>query len=182
MHDHVPIMLAEVLECLRPAPGEIAVDCTLGGGSHALAILERIQPGGRLIGLDVDPLELPRAEARIRAAGFGPEACRVLQASFGELPRLLAAEQITAVDMILADLGVSGMQHDDPERGFSYKVAGPLDMRMDPTRGEPASQLVARLDQATLAATLTENADEPHADLIARVVKEKAPVTTNALE
>ena len=179
---HIPIMLAEVLECLRPAPGEIAVDCTLGGGGHALAILERIQPHGRLIGLDMDPIELPRAEARLRTAGFGPGVCRVHQASFAELPRVLAVEQVTAADIIIADLGVSAMQHDDARRGFSYKVAGPLDMRMDPTRGETASELLARLDEAALAATLTENADEPHAPLIARVLKEKAPVTTNALE
>ena len=179
---HIPIMLAEVLERLRPSPGDVAVDCTLGGGGHALAILERLQPGGRLIGIDIDPFELPRAESRIRAAGFGPDTCQVRQASFADLAGVLALEQVAEADVVLADLGVSSMQHDDPQRGFSYKVAGPLDMRMDPTRGEPASALLDRLDEAALAATLSDNADEPHAALIARVLKEKAPATTNALE
>src|SRR5712671_2766455 len=128
---HRPIMVDEVLRCLRPAPGEIAVDCTLGGGGHAQAILERVQPGGRLIGLDVDPLELPRTEARLRAAGFGADTFIARHGSFAGLPQVLAAEGLAAADLILADLGVSSMQLDNPDRGFSYKVAGPLDMRMN---------------------------------------------------
>jgi 16S rRNA (cytosine1402-N4)-methyltransferase len=179
---HVPIMLGEVLRALRPAPGEVAVDCTLGGGGHALAILERLQPGGRLIGLDIDPIELPRAEARIRAAGFGPGIFTARRASFADLPRVLAEERVAAVDLILADLGVSSMQHDDPGRGFSYKVAGALDMRMDPSRGEPASALLARLDEPAIAALLTENADEPHAELIASLLAHAPIATTHALE
>jgi 16S rRNA (cytosine1402-N4)-methyltransferase len=179
---HIPIMPAEVLQCLRPRPGDVAVDCTLGSGSHALSILEQIQPGGRLLGLDVDPIELPRAEARLRAAGFGPDVCQVRRASFADLPAVLAAERMVAADVILADLGVSSMQHDDPARGFSYKTAGPLDMRMDPTRGEPATALLARLDEAALAALLTANADEPHAEVIARLLKNVTLTTTHALE
>ena len=179
---HVPIMLGEVLQCLRPAPGDIAVDCTLGGAGHALAILDRIQPGGRLIGLDIDPIELPRAEARIRAAGFGPGAFTACQASFGDLAPVLAEQGVVAADVILADLGVSSMQHDDPSRGFSYKMPGPLDMRMDPSRGEPASDLLARLDPSSLAALLTENADEPYAALIAERLSRAAVTTTHALE
>jgi len=175
-------MLGEVLRCLRPAPGEIAIDCTLGGAGHALPILERLQPGGRLIGLDVDSLELPRAEARVRAAGFGAETFQARQASFADLPRVLLEERITAADVILADLGVSSMQHDDPARGFSYKTAGPLDMRMDPSRGNPASALLARLDEPGLAAMLAENADEPHAALIANLLTRAPVVTTHALE
>ncbi len=174
-------MVDEVLRSLRPAPGEIAVDCTLGGGGHALAILDRIQPAGRLIGIDVDPFELPRAEARLRAAGFDSEAFAARQANFAGLPQILAAEGLDAADMIVADLGVSSMQRDSPERGFSYKVPGPLDMRMDPSAGEPASELVARLDVEALASLLTENADEPHARLIADLLKQTAG-TTNAVE
>ena len=179
---HRPIMVAEVLECLRPQAGDIAVDCTLGGGGHARAILERVQPGGRLIGLDVDPLELPRTEARLRAAGFGPEIFATYQRNFAGLPQVLATEGLEAADLILADLGVSSMQLDNPDRGFSYKQAGPLDMRMNPSRGEPASQLLARLTEEKLEDLLTENADEPHAALIARLLKEQPVETTHALD
>ena len=181
-HTHRPIMLDEVLRCLRPAPGDVAVDCTLGGGGHAQAILERVQPGGRLIGLDVDPLELPRTEARLRAAGFGAEMFVARHGNFASLPQLLAAEGLAAADLILADFGLSSMQADAPDRGFSYKVAGPLDMRMNPSHGEPASQLLARLSEETLASVLTENADEPHAALIARLLKLQPFGTTHAVE
>jgi 16S rRNA (cytosine1402-N4)-methyltransferase len=174
---HRPIMVDEVLRCLQPAPGDVAVDCTLGGGGHAQAILERLQPGGRLIGLDVDPFELPRTEARLRAAGFGPETFVTRQGNFAGLPRVLADEGLTEANLILADLGVSSMQIDNPDRGFSYKQPGPLDMRMNPSHGEPASQLLARLSEAEIASLITENSDEPHASLIAGLLKQ-APVTT----
>ena len=118
-------------------PGETAVDATLGGGGHARAILERILPGGRLIGIDVDPIELPRTEARLRDAGFGPIAFTAHQSNFAGLSRVLAAEALPGADVILADLGVSSMQLDNPDRGFGYKESGPLDMRMNPSRGSP---------------------------------------------
>ncbi len=173
-------MLDEVLGVLRPAAGEIAVDATLGGGGHAHAILSRLQPGGRLLGLDVDPLVLPRTAAELRASGFGPESFLCRHASFAELQQLLTTEGIERADIILADLGVSAMQHDDPARGFSYKGVGPLDMRMDPQRGEPASRLIARVGEDELAALLRENADEPHSEPIARVLKGNLPGTTHA--
>jgi 16S rRNA (cytosine1402-N4)-methyltransferase len=179
---HRPIMVAEVLECLRPVAGDVAVDCTLGGGGHARAILERVLPGGRLIGLDVDPLELPRTEARLRADGFGPEVCVAHQRNFAGLPQTLAAEGLATADVILADLGVSSMQLDNPDRGFSYKAPGPLDMRMNPSRGEPASQLLARLSEEKLASLLEANADEPQAQLIAHLLKQQPIETTHALE
>ena len=139
---HRPIMVDEVLRCLRPRPGHVVVDCTLGGGGHAEALLRRLQPGGRLIGLDVDPLELPRTEARLRAAGFGPETFVAHHGTFAGLPKVLAAEGLATADLVLVDLGVSSMQLDNPDRGFSYKGVGPLDMRMNPSRGESASQLL----------------------------------------
>jgi 16S rRNA (cytosine1402-N4)-methyltransferase len=175
-------MVAEVLDCLRPRAGEIAVDCTLGGGGHARAILERVRPAGRVIGLDVDPMELPRAEAHLRAAGFGPDVFVARHANFAGLPHALAVEGLVHVDVILADLGVSSMQIDNPDRGFSYKGAGPLDMRLNPLRGESAAQLVARSSEAALAALLAENADEPHAEVIARLLKTQVIETTDALE
>jgi len=179
---HIPIMQEEVLRCLRPVAGDMAVDCTLGGGGHARAILERVLPGGRVIGLDVDPLELPRTETRLRAAGFGPETFVARQANFAALPGVLAAEGLTRVDLILADLGVSSMQFDNPDRGFSYKGVGPLDMRMNPGKGESAAELIARANETVLAGLLEENADEPHAVVIARLLKEQSPQTTHAAE
>jgi 16S rRNA (cytosine1402-N4)-methyltransferase len=179
---HRPIMVAEVVECLRPMPGDVAVDCTLGGGGHAHAILERIQPGGRLIGLDVDPYELPRTEARLRAAGFGPETFTTHRGNFAGLPQILAREGLQGVDIVVADLGVSSMQLDNPDRGFSYKEQGPLDMRMNPSRGETAVQLLARLSEPKVARLLEENADEPYADLIAGLLKADPPLTTHALD
>ena len=178
---HRPIMVEEVLRCLRPAAGEVAVDCTLGGGGHAQAILGRVQPGGRLIGIDVDPVELPKTEARLRAAGFGADAFVAHQANFSELPAALATHGVAAANVILVDLGVSSMQHDNPTRGFSFRSVGPLDMRMDPTRGETAAELIARLDQDTLAALLTGNADEPQAPVIAGILKRELPDTVHAL-
>ena len=179
---HVPIMEAEVLRCLRPSAGDVAVDCTLGGGGHARAILERVRPDGRLIGLDVDPLELPRTEARLRADGFGPDVFVARHANFAGLPKALAAEGLAQVDVILADLGVSSMQFDNPDRGFSYKGVGPLDMRMNPRSGESAAQLIARSSEGELERLLEENADEPHAHLIARLLKQQPLETTHAVD
>ncbi len=179
---HVPIMVAEMLRCLRPRPGEVAVDCTLGGGGHARAILECIQPGGRLIGLDVDPVELPRTEARLRDAGWGPDLFVAHRSNFAGLAQVLAAERLAGADLVIADLGVSSMQLDNPDRGFSYKGAGPLDMRMNPARGEPASEWLQRLTESELALLLDEHADEPHAALIAACLKRQPLATTQAAE
>ncbi len=175
-------MVEETLRCLRPEPGDVAIDCTLGGGGHAEAILNRLQPGGRLIGVDVDPIGLPRSEARLRAAGFGSRTFAARHGDFSRLPALLAAERIDAANVIVADLGISTMQADDPERGFSYKVAGPLDMRMNSFHGETAADLLARLTEPAVASLLTENADEPHASLIAGLIKQTPIQTTHALE
>jgi len=158
------------------------VDCTLGGGGHARRLVELVRPGGRLVGLDVDPLVLPRTEAELRAAGYGPDVFTARHASFAELPRVLVAEGLTAVDLVLVDLGVSAMQVEDPDRGFSYKGVGPLDMRMNPAAGERAAELIARLDVDALAQVLDDNADEPHARLIAGLLKQKPLTTTHATE
>ena len=160
---HRPIMVAEILAVLAPKPGDLAVDCTLGYGGHAQEILARIVPGGKLLGLDADPVELPKTEARLRSLGFGPDVFTAHRSNFAGLPQALAASQITGADLILADLGVSSMQIDDPARGFSVKLDGPLDMRMNPQRGQPASALLEKLKPAALAELLAENSDEPHA-------------------
>jgi 16S rRNA (cytosine1402-N4)-methyltransferase len=179
---HRPIMVDEVLDCLRPAAGDVAVDCTLGGGGHARAILEHVQPGGRLIGLDVDPIELPRTEDRLRAVGFGSDQFVARHGNFAGLPQVLAEQGLSAADVILADLGVSSMQLDNPHRGFSHRAHGPLDMRMNPNSGESASQILVRVSEAELERLLTENADEPHAGVIARVLKQQPIDTTQAVD
>lgn len=178
---HRPVMVAEILEILSPKPGEVAVDCTLGYGGHALEILPRLQPGGRLLGLDADPIELPKTETRLRALGFGPEIFSVHRSNFAGLPQVLASGAAIGADMILADLGVSSMQIDDPGRGFSVKHEGPLDMRMNPQRGQPASRFLQKIDADALTSLLTENADEPHATVLASALAGKVFNTTSSL-
>jgi 16S rRNA (cytosine1402-N4)-methyltransferase len=158
---HRSIMVTEILEVLAPQPGEIAVDATLGYGGHTQEILPRLLPGGRLLGLDADPIELPKTEARLRALGFGPEVFTAHRSNFAGLPQALAQAELTGADVILADLGVSSMQIDDPTRGFSVKQDGPLDMRMNPQRCQPASSLLQRIKSDALAEMLVENSDEP---------------------
>jgi 16S rRNA (cytosine1402-N4)-methyltransferase len=178
---HRPIMVAEILQVLAPQPGEIAVDCTLGYGGHAAHILGKILPGGRLLGLDADPIELPKTEARLRQQGFGPQVFSAHRSNFAGLPQVLANSQLTGVDMILADLGVSSMQLDDPARGFSVKHAGPLDMRMNPQRGQSAAALLEKTKPGPLAALLTENADEPNAARLAEALAGRKFTTTTEL-
>jgi 16S rRNA (cytosine1402-N4)-methyltransferase len=167
---HRPVCAREIMEVLAPRPGEIAVDATLGYGGHALQIARALLPNGRLYALDVDPIELPKTEARLRAAGIPAAALVVRRTNFAGLPQLLGEEGVAGVDLVLADLGVSSMQLDDPARGFSYKLDGPLDLRMNPGRGQSAAALLARLKEQDLAALLEENADESRADLIAQAV------------
>jgi 16S rRNA (cytosine1402-N4)-methyltransferase len=166
-------MVGEVMEVLAPQAGELAVDCTLGYGGHAVALLAALQPGGRLIGLDVDPIELPKTEARLRALGFGPDTFTAHRTNFASLARVVSEP----ADIIVADLGQSSVQIDNPVRGFTYKYEGPLDLRMNPQRGQTASALLASLDEPALADLLRENADEPDADRLAHIILQ-APVST----
>ena len=178
---HVPIMVEEILDVLHPQPGDFAVDCTLGHGGHARAILERIMPGGHLLGLDVDPVELPRTEQRLREAGFDPDQLTVAKSNFAGLPAAIAKTGRGGADLILADLGVSSMQLDNPERGFSTKGDGPLDMRMNPSRGISAAQWLEKVSPEKLAGVLQENADEPHAERIASTLAGRCLATTTDL-
>ena len=178
---HRPILVREVLHILAPKPGEIVVDCTLGYGGHARELLAAVQPGGRLIGIETDPIELPKTEARLRALGFPPEAIVVGRMNFAGLSRFLAAEAPGGADVLLADLGLSSMQVDDPARGFTFKADGPLDMRMNPAKGRTAADLLSTLDVAALADMLADNSDEPYArDLAAAIVTARArgPIET----
>lgn len=178
---HRPIMVEELMAALRPQPGETAVDGTLGYGGHARELLARILPGGRLLGLDVDPVELPKTEARLRALGFGPDAFTAWRSNFAGLPQVLAQADVSGADVILADLGVSSMQLDDPARGFSVKQEGPLDMRMNTQRGLAAGALLERMSVGDLAELLRENADEPEAEALARKLAGNKYATTTAL-
>jgi 16S rRNA (cytosine1402-N4)-methyltransferase len=175
---HIPVQLEEVLEALRPAPGKIIVDCTVGLGGHASEILKRLMPGGRLIGFDMDGRNLELARGTLEAVGGEFE---LHHTNFAALPTILAAGGIEGVDGVVADLGFASPQIDDPARGFSYRQPGPLDMRMDPTRGQPASALVNRLSENELAAALLELGDETDAPQIARLIVERrqiAPILT----
>src|SRR5262245_9273373 len=164
---HVPVLLDDVLELLDPKPGELFVDATLGYGGHARAFLQRLLPGGRLIGLDQDLLELEKTRARL--AEFG-DALHLHAVRFAGLPNVLASANLEAVDGILADLGVSSMQLDDPSRGFSLKHDGPLDLRMDSRRKKSGAELVNTLAADELAELLREFADEPDAEAIAQEI------------
>jgi 16S rRNA (cytosine1402-N4)-methyltransferase len=165
--------VAEVVAALAPRPGQILVDCTLGYGGHARALLELLVlsggsgPAGRLIGLDADPIELQRTRERLGALGYGPPLFEARRSNFAGLPQVLAELGIAGVDGLLADLGVSSMQLDDPQRGFSYKLDGPLDLRLNPSRAPSAAQWLGRASQRELAAALRAHADEPEADLLA---------------
>jgi 16S rRNA (cytosine1402-N4)-methyltransferase len=165
--EHRPVLLDEVLAALAPAEGAVVVDCTVGWAGHSVELLRRVGPAGKLIGLDLDPENLPRARERLGATGL-PFALH--PANFAALPAVLAAEGVAAADAVLADLGMSSMQVDDPERGFSYARDGPLDMRMDRTRGRTAAQLLASLPEGELARALRDLGDEPEAGRVAALL------------
>ena len=178
---HRPIMVAEVLEVLAPKAGELAVDATLGYGGHAQEILPHLRPGGRLLGLDADPVELPKTEARLRAQGFGSEIFSAHRSNFAGLAKVLAQAGLGGADIVFADLGVSSMQLDEPGRGFSFKLEGLLDMRMNPTRGQPASALLQQIRPDALASLLAEAGDEPDAAVLAAALAGRHFETTTAL-
>ncbi|MCI0683497.1 MAG: 16S rRNA (cytosine(1402)-N(4))-methyltransferase RsmH [Gemmataceae bacterium] len=174
--EHQPVLLDAVLEVLEPRPGQIAVDCTVGWAGHSVEILRRLGPGGLLIGLDWDADNLPKACARLEAVGH---PFRLEQANFAGLPTVLHRHGLERVDLVLADLGMSSMQVDDPERGFSYRRDGPLDMRMDRSRGRTAAQVLATIGVPELAKALREWGDEEQAETIAAAIvaaRTEAPI------
>jgi 16S rRNA (cytosine1402-N4)-methyltransferase len=167
---HRPICVNEILDILDPQPGKIAVDATLGYGGHAREILPRLLPGGKLIGLDVDPLELTKTQKRLAEDGFGPDCLVTVHSNFAGLSKIIANQQLPGADIILADLGCSSMQYDNPERGFSYKFAGPLDMRLNPLQGRPVSDWLSQVQLSQLAEVLAQHSDEPRAMLLATAI------------
>lgn len=178
---HVPILVEEILSVLAPKPGERGIDATLGYGGHARHLLAALQPGGALLGLDQDPIELPKTTARLRALGYDEAALATERANFAGLPGALESRGWhDGADLLLADLGVSSMQIDNPARGFSFKLPGPLDMRMNPRRGLSAARLLERLDAPSLQRLLIENADEPFAGALSHHLVAKAAAGTLA--
>ena len=177
---HRSICVKEILEILNPQPGETGLDATLGYGGHAAEILARLLPGGRLFGIDVDPLELPRTEARLRRLGFDASALVVRRMNFSDMATLLP-EAHGGFDVVLADLGVSSMQIDNPARGFSFKTDGPLDLRLDPGSGQSASELLLSVTRPRLRDLLTDNADEPFAVPLAAALQGQYLETTTQL-
>jgi 16S rRNA (cytosine1402-N4)-methyltransferase len=165
---HLPVLRDEVLRLLAPRDGGVYVDVTLGRGGHAEAILEASAPGGRLIGIDRD--ETAIAESRARLARFG-ERVSFVHAPFSSLREELVSAGAPHVDGLVADLGVSSPQLDDATRGFSFKSEGPLDMRMDASRGETARELIASLDERELADVLFQYGEERKSRPIARSIK-----------
>ena len=165
--DHRSVLVDEVLSHLEPHPGALYCDCTLGGGGHSRAILERSSPDGRIIGIDRDPDAL--AAARANLAEFGDRVATV-HGTFGDVDRVLADLGVTQVDGFVLDLGVSSPQLDRAERGFSFSKAGPLDMRMDPTSGPTALDLLRDLTADDLAEILRDFGEERHARKIARAI------------
>ena len=182
---HRPIMVAEILIALDLAPGDIVLDCTLAYGGHSTEMLRAIQPNGRLLAIDHDPCELAKTEARLRTYGYPDESIVVRRMNFAGAAQWIAAESPGGVDALLVDLGISSMQIDDPSRGFSYKLDGPLDMRMNQQRGLSASDLLSTLNAEQLEKILADNSDEPNADSIAVAIllahRKRPLLTTSSL-
>jgi 16S rRNA (cytosine1402-N4)-methyltransferase len=164
---HTPVLEAEVITMLAPRSGSLHVDCTAGGGGHTERILEAASPDGRVLALDADPAAIARVGERL--ARFGDRLV-LRQANFRDLATVAPAAGFGAVDGILLDLGLSSHQLADAERGFGFRVGGPLDMRFDPTTGESAAALVARLDEAGMADLFRRYGEEPNARRIARAI------------
>jgi 16S rRNA (cytosine1402-N4)-methyltransferase len=165
---HISVMPAECLAALQLGAGQCGVDATLGYGGHARKILEIIGENGFLLGLDVDPYEIGRTEWRLREAGYGSDVFQVQQSNFAGIAKALAAKGKSAVDFIFADLGCSSMQIDNPQRGFTFKDHGPVDMRLNPARGISAGEWLKRSAVDSVEKIFTENADEPQAGKLAQ--------------
>lgn len=166
---HVPIMVEEILDFLDIRPGQTGLDATLGYGGHTRKMLEKLHGQGHLYATDVDPIESERARIRLEAAGYGPDILTIRRMNFAQLDQVAPG---VLFDFVLADLGVSSMQIDDPARGFTFKYDGPLDLRLDPTSGVTAAERLRELDEEELSAMLAENSDEPYAGRIARAITE----------
>lgn len=166
---HISIMVQEILDFLQIKPGQVGLDATLGYGGHTKAMLQKLEGQGHIYGLDVDPIESAKTKERLAKQGFGEEILTVRLQNFADID-LVTKETGKKFDFILADLGVSSMQIDNPDRGFSYKVDGPLDLRMNPLKGMSAAERLKEVTEEELIGMLVENSDEPYAEEIAATV------------
>jgi len=168
---HISICVKEILEILNIQPGEIGLDATLGYGGHTLEMLKCLQSKGHIYAVDADPIESQKTEKRLENLGYGADILTIIQMNFSEVD--LIAEETGTFDFVLADLGVSSMQIDNPDRGFSYKTDGPLDLRLNPDAGITAAQRLRGISQIELQGMLLENADEPYAEEISKAIVSK---------
>ena len=168
---HISIMVEEILDVLKIQPGEQGLDATLGYGGHTSAMLAKLEGKGHMVALDVDPIEIVKTKKRLEDKGYGEDILTICQTNFANIDEV--AEQAGKFDFVLADLGVSSMQIDNPERGFSYKVEGPLDLRLDPEHGQSASERLRSISKEEFIGMMVENSDEPYAEQIAKVVFQK---------
>lgn len=182
---HRSICVNEILEFLQITPGQIGMDATLGYGGHTLEMLKCLDSKGHLYATDEDPIELPRTKERLERLGYGPEILTIRNTNFSNI------DQITSdsgpLNFVLADLGVSSMQIDNPDRGFSFKTEGPLDLRLNPSKGISAADRLKTISQDELQGMLLENADEPYSAEISRAIvfaikKGKEIITTSQLQ
>lgn len=183
---HISIMVKEILDFLQIKPGQTGLDATLGYGGHTKEMLKCLEGQGHIYGLDVDPIESAKTKERLAAQGFGEDILTVRLQNFADIDQV-SKDTGKKFDFILADLGVSSMQIDNPDRGFSYKVEGPLDLRMNPERGVSAAERLKTVSAEELVGMLVENSDEPYAEEITKTVlnwrrRGKAIETTTQLK
>lgn len=182
---HISICVQEILDFFQIQPGQTGLDATLGYGGHSSKMLEQLHNQGHLYALDVDPIEMKKTKERLEGMGYGPEILSIRHLNFADVEQLLAETE--GFDFALADLGVSSMQIDNPERGFTYKFEGPLDLRLNPEKGISAAQRLLNISQPELEGMLIENSDEPYAKEISTVIlseirKGNAITTTTQLQ
>lgn len=168
---HISICVNEILDFLQIRPGQQGLDATLGYGGHTRRMLEMLKGQGHMYALDVDPIEIVKTRKRLEEAGFGEDILTIRQMNFRDIDKI--ADEAGGFDFVLADLGVSSMQIDNPERGFTYKYDGPLDLRLDPEKGESAADRLKDVSCEELAGMFEENSDEPYAREIAEVVMKR---------
>lgn len=165
---HISIMVKEILDFLQIKPGQRGLDATLGYGGHTKAMLERLEGKGHMCSLDIDPIEMEKTKARLKEAGYGEEILTIIQKNFAYIDEVAA--EYGPFDFMMADLGVSSMQIDNPERGFTYKQEGPLDLRLNPQAGTSAADRLKEVTQDEFEGMMIENSDEPYAAEIAKTV------------
>lgn len=168
---HISICVNEILDFLQIQPGQQGLDATLGYGGHTRRMLEQLHGEGHMYALDVDPIEIVKTKQRLAEAGYGEDILTIKQTNFRHIDQV--AEEAGGFDFILADLGVSSMQIDNPDRGFTYKFDGPLDLRLDPEKGESAAERLREVSYEELVGMFQENSDEPYAEEIATVIMKR---------